>query len=665
MTTRVGLFDNPHTKLTGTVQQSWAIAMNDAGQATGYSSRWFGNVGLGESAWFFQPDGVGAGTSVRIGLFDNPEHTQTVGVTPGYQSANVWAISPAGHVIGQSTRYLGGTTGKGFTAWLFTPGPGGGSTVRVGLSGPGYVYTAGPSNGVETSRAEFVNSAGQAVGYTGHCDGALSLGNAAWYRQPSGATVRIGYVDAEHTMSTGQFPGLQTSDFNALSETGAAVGYSLRYTGASPRGQSLWYYTPEDGGTTTRLGFTGGQWVQSSGTEIGTQFSEFLAMNASGQVMGRSRGYAGAAWIITGGWVFTPGPSGGTTVRVGLLDGVHTQSSGPEISRQDTTPQFLNDAGDLAGISTRYSTTSANGRSAWFYRDGTTTRIGLFSAAYVDGNGSQYTNLVAMSNTGRVIGRSNLATGTGATPWMFEPTATGGDTFPIGPLVVPPGSTIRPALSVPVALNDSGQVIGTIDRSVGTTSFGTSGWFYDRATNTTMLLEFSVSTGGVSVTTPQFITPSGVVLGTYRLYSGATDLGDRTFRWSLTDGFQDLGGTAFAGLAANGWGSLRTVQSTSADGLRIAGSGLRTGQAAITNGAIYVLTPIAPCNLADVAQLGGQVGPDGQLTADDLIVFLSAFFAGNMSIADITGLGGASPPDGQLTADDVVSYIAAFFQGCS
>ncbi|MGH7131543.1 MAG: GC-type dockerin domain-anchored protein [Phycisphaerales bacterium] len=82
---------------------------------------------------------------------------------------------------------------------------------------------------------------------------------------------------------------------------------------------------------------------------------------------------------------------------------------------------------------------------------------------------------------------------------------------------------------------------------------------------------------------------------------------------------------------------------------------------------IYNNYPIAVprCNAADVAGLGGTVGPDLQLTADDVIVYLGAFFTGNLAIADIAVLGGAPGQDGQLTADDIILFLSAFFSPCN
>ncbi|MGH7133670.1 MAG: GC-type dockerin domain-anchored protein, partial [Phycisphaerales bacterium] len=58
------------------------------------------------------------------------------------------------------------------------------------------------------------------------------------------------------------------------------------------------------------------------------------------------------------------------------------------------------------------------------------------------------------------------------------------------------------------------------------------------------------------------------------------------------------------------------------------------------------------------------LGPDGQLTADDIVAFLAQFFAGGLSVADVASLGGVPSADGQLTPDDIVVFLAAFFAGC-
>ncbi|MGH7131539.1 MAG: GC-type dockerin domain-anchored protein, partial [Phycisphaerales bacterium] len=71
------------------------------------------------------------------------------------------------------------------------------------------------------------------------------------------------------------------------------------------------------------------------------------------------------------------------------------------------------------------------------------------------------------------------------------------------------------------------------------------------------------------------------------------------------------------------------------------------------------------CNLADVAGLGGSIGPDLQLTADDVIVYLGGFFTGDLAVADIALLGGTPGQDGQLTADDIILFLGQFFSPCN
>jgi hypothetical protein len=64
---------------------------------------------------------------------------------------------------------------------------------------------------------------------------------------------------------------------------------------------------------------------------------------------------------------------------------------------------------------------------------------------------------------------------------------------------------------------------------------------------------------------------------------------------------------------------------------------------------------------ADIAGAGQVPVPDGQFTADDIIVFINGFFAGNADVADFGGTGQTDGADGQLTADDIILFINAFF----
>jgi hypothetical protein len=73
--------------------------------------------------------------------------------------------------------------------------------------------------------------------------------------------------------------------------------------------------------------------------------------------------------------------------------------------------------------------------------------------------------------------------------------------------------------------------------------------------------------------------------------------------------------------------------------------------------------PAISCGPADVAGPGQTIGFDGQLTADDIIVFINWFFA-NDSRADVAGPGQIVGGDGEWTADDIIVFIGWFFAGC-
>ncbi|MGH7133194.1 MAG: GC-type dockerin domain-anchored protein [Phycisphaerales bacterium] len=70
-------------------------------------------------------------------------------------------------------------------------------------------------------------------------------------------------------------------------------------------------------------------------------------------------------------------------------------------------------------------------------------------------------------------------------------------------------------------------------------------------------------------------------------------------------------------------------------------------------------------NPADVATIGGLPPGDNALTADDVIVYLNAFFSNNLAVADVAALGSALTPDGAMTPDDLIGFLNSFFAGCN
>ena len=81
-----------------------------------------------------------------------------------------------------------------------------------------------------------------------------------------------------------------------------------------------------------------------------------------------------------------------------------------------------------------------------------------------------------------------------------------------------------------------------------------------------------------------------------------------------------------------------------------------------TGGNASILLNATCYSIANLVGPGGSTC-DSQLTADDVIAFLSGFFA-QQPISDVARLGGAIGPDGLWTADDVMAFLSAFFAGC-
>lgn|GEM_PF-4071887 len=73
--------------------------------------------------------------------------------------------------------------------------------------------------------------------------------------------------------------------------------------------------------------------------------------------------------------------------------------------------------------------------------------------------------------------------------------------------------------------------------------------------------------------------------------------------------------------------------------------------------------PFTIACFADVAGSGQTVGPDGERTADDIVVFINWFTAGDLR-ADVAGAGQSAVPDGELTADDLIVFVNRLFRPC-
>ena len=572
-TTKIGLVDGAHT-VSG-YQSSQGVRLNDAGQVIGTSNRFITTSGgfisgFGQSAWFYD----GAMTS-NIGLID-AEHTRNDGYRSSYFN-NFNNLNAAGQVVGISERYNGGTTNLGNSAWLYS----GGATTRIGLLDAEHTGSGDKQN----SGISMLNQAGQVLGsslrYNG---GTTSLGTTYWVYS-GGVTTAIGLNSAAYTRNDG-WRQTQTMLFDGLNEAGQVVGTSTRYDGtASVTGQSVWFYSA---GATTDISLTDAEHTRNDGhrqSNIQTFSPNRKQFNQAGQVLGTSARYNGGATSLgQTAWLYNSNDA--SRITLGFTDAAHTSSTGARSS----TGNILNEAGQVAGVSTRYNGgASYAGNTAWLYSAGVTTAIGLTDVEHTRNDGRQDSNIRQLNEAGQVVGSATRYNGGGTllgeSVWMYD----GTDTTNIGlsgAVFTRDDGYQQDYFS---SLNEAGQVIGESYRyNGGATQQGATAWFYDSTLDQTYSMDFSVRSDGYALSNFAFLSDAGFALGYYELF--ATDdssLGKRAIYFSPDDGWLELGSLVDGGLSTAGWSYLAdAIYANGAD--QIIGAGLLDG---MTDGQMtYLLT---------------------------------------------------------------------------
>lgn len=393
-TVAVGFYDAEHTGSNG-YQASEAQFLNISGEAAGYSERFSGGADAGRTAWVSAPGGA---TTQRVG-FTGTNYTDT----NGYRMSEVVGITDSGLVAGHSESYVGATPGQ--SAWVAAISNA--ATVRVGLTGGEFQSTSGRDVSFVLDLAE----SGVAIGGSQRFTGETDNGNAAWIANPSVGsytTARIGLTNAEHTSAS----GFQQSVAEAMNASGRAIGYSLRYNGASSAGQSAWVATP--GGTTTRVGLTNA----ASTSATGVQFSDADYVTSGGLVLGHSERYNGGNVLLgQGAWL---AKTNGVSQQIGLTDATYTRNDG----YQQSTITLVTDSGYAAGSAERFNGGALQlGVAGWIYQpllDQTAELV--FSTAL---SGEAFTQIQLLTETGLAAGfytlySGNVDMGQRAFAWLPE-----------------------------------------------------------------------------------------------------------------------------------------------------------------------------------------------------------------------------------------------------
>jgi hypothetical protein len=484
----------------------------------------------------------------QLGLIDG-EHTRP----DGYQFSAAQFLTDTGDVVGRSKRFTGIGTEFGESAWVYSAGV----TNRAGIVNA----ETTSQNGERFSLATEFNQSGQVVGYSNRYSGLNSNGVAAWFYS-SGTSRRLGYFDSLHTaLST----GFQRSEAQFLNASGQVAGYSDRYAGSS-QGSTAWMYLT---GNTTRLGFFDPVHTRASD---GIQVSSIASQNNAGQVIGLSQRYfptgsnanGSSAWIYSGGSMIRLGyidslhtgsvgaqvsiasflnqngvvagasiryPSGvergqslwlwsqGITTRVGFFDADHTH---PTTGQQAGELRLLNDAGQAVGVSSRYNSSgSLSGNDAWIYSNGVNTRIGLYDAEHTSPFNTQGSDPRLLNQGGDVVGYANqfASGGIGQSAWIY----TAGTTARIGLIDAEHTSPNGLRNSWVRLLNETGQAAGYSWRDGDVIPAGQSSWVYAKGVthNVGLIDGLHVAPSGYRYSDVQFLNDAGQAAGFSHQYAGA------------------------------------------------------------------------------------------------------------------------------------------------
>lgn len=394
---RIGLIDTEHTRSTNGYQRNYVTDINESGLVVGSAARFINNMELGKSAWLYNGN-----TTTKIGLTD-AEHTRS---TDNYQynhMINSDSLNQAGHVIGYAARFNGGVD-IGASAWLYN----GNTTVKIGLTDAEHTSS---TDGHQRNYVRLLNQAGQVIGEAYRYNGNTQTGTSAWLYNGN-TTIQIGLTDAEHTRSIDNYQSNRTRKIN---QAGHISGYAYRYNGSSSAGagQSVWLY---NGNRTIKIGLTDEEHTRSDGYQSNSSRGE-LSLNEAGQVAGQASRYNGDEYIGQSAWLY----NGNTTMQIGLVDAAHTSDLN---GFQLNYARHLNEAGQVTGEASRYNGANISGQSAWLYNGNTTMQIGLTDAIHTRStDGFQSNSVRYLNEAGQVAGIASRFEGNtdmGQSAWLFD-----------------------------------------------------------------------------------------------------------------------------------------------------------------------------------------------------------------------------------------------------
>ncbi|MEW6426683.1 MAG: PEP-CTERM sorting domain-containing protein [Thermodesulfobacteriota bacterium] len=267
----------------------------------------------------------------------------------------------------------------------------------------------------------------------------------------------------------------------------------------------------------------------------GLQSSSAQKMNEAGQVAGQSSRFDGSESKGSSAWFY----DNGTSTQIGLTDATHTNSDGSQIN----TVKNMNQAGQVVGSTLRYfggpgSINRESAYSAWIFT-GTTTRLGYTDADHTRDDGYQLSDTKKLTESGLALGISWRYSGAaqfGQSVWLYD--SGSGDTERLGKNDSDHTRSDGYQASSARLINEAGQVAGTSNRFDGADYRGTSAWLYEHGSQTTTILGFvdaaHTATDNTRLSLVDALNEAGQVTGTSRRYNGNDNAGQSAWLYTGT-----------------------------------------------------------------------------------------------------------------------------------
>jgi hypothetical protein len=495
------------------------------------------------------------------------------------------------------------------SAWLHLPG-----TAPIILDLPGSQYVR-PADEYRRHEPRFITNTGLVTGYSYLFDEFNNfLGQDAWVWDATLGTRRIGPSGSRYAGPEGRAFAIATP-----TDAGDVFGTSSTFFDTTTdSGRDAWVVRA--GSQSVQIiGLTGPDHTRADGLQQNVPLT--YVIDGPARIAGAARLFLDIGNPIDGGSAWSWTPSEGT-LEIGLRDSEHETPAG----QRNSAPLFMLPSGHVTGLADKLdgSIFGIVGQSAWVWAPATastlagqTRRVGVVDALHTSSDGFQRSEIYGFTQSGYIYGVSYRYNG--------RPQADFGT-----------GRTI---------------------------------WVYDTRTGAQTNLVFSQSTTGDAAALPLTMSEDGTLGGYYLEYAGTQIVAQRAFVWSPQRGVSTVNALLTGGPGAqqieNAFFTDQIEPGRDAGLIYAMPQGVLWTPAGGGWATAYRLrrTGVQACSPADIAAVGQTVGADGQLTADDIIVYIGWFFAADAR-ADIAGSGQSVGADGQFTADDLILFINRFFAGC-